>query len=85
MVATIVLAVLVLVATGSLAVATNQGILLSFTMAVPANPLLPGEMVNGELHLKWTAPPGTAGRTLAASTPHHYNRLSRDLRWTQPS
>ncbi len=45
-------------ATASLAVAKNQGVLLSFTMAVPPNPLLPGEMVNGELHLKWTVPPG---------------------------
>jgi hypothetical protein len=45
-------------ATGSLGVAKNQGVLLSFTMAVPPNPLFPGEMVNGELHLKWTVPPG---------------------------
>ncbi|HYK42686.1 MAG TPA: hypothetical protein VE007_09870, partial [Thermoanaerobaculia bacterium] len=45
-------------ATGSLAVANNQGVLLSFTMAVPQSPLLPGEMVNGELHLKWSVPPG---------------------------
>jgi hypothetical protein len=44
-------------ATGSLAVAKNQGVLLSFTMAVPQI-LHPGEMVNGELHLKWTVPPG---------------------------
>jgi len=45
-------------ATGSLAVANNQGVLLSFTMAVPPSPFVPGEMVNGELHLKWTVPPG---------------------------
>src|SRR5207253_6697629 len=45
-------------ATGGLAVAKNQGVLLSFTMAVPPSPLVPGEMVNGELHLKWTVPPG---------------------------
>ena len=47
-------------ATGSLGVANNQGVLLSFAMAVPQSPLLPGEMVNGELHLKWTVPPGGA-------------------------
>jgi hypothetical protein len=45
-------------ATGALAVAKNQGVLLSFTMAVPPTPLVPGEMVNGELHLKWTVPRG---------------------------
>jgi len=60
-------------ATGGLAVAKSQGVLLSFTMAVPPNPLLPGEMVNGELHLKWTVPPGGTlhpplGGTLAMST-----------------
>jgi hypothetical protein len=38
-------------------VAKNQGVLLSFTMAVPQI-LRPGEIVNGELHLKWTVPPG---------------------------
>jgi len=45
-------------ATGALAVAKNQGVLLSFTMAAPPSPLFPGEMVNGELHLKWTVPRG---------------------------
>lgn len=44
-------------ATGSLGVAQGQGVLLSFTMAVPQI-LRPGEMVNGELHLRWTVPPG---------------------------
>jgi hypothetical protein len=45
-------------ATGSLGVAQGQGVLLSFTMAVPQIPLQPREMVDGELHLKWTIPPG---------------------------
>jgi hypothetical protein len=59
-------------ATGSLAVAKNQGVLLSFTLAVPQI-WQPGEMVNGELHLKWTVPPGGAlhplrDRTIAAAT-----------------
>lgn len=49
-------------ATGALGVAKNQGVLLSFTMPTPP-PILPNapwlpEMVNGELHLKWTIPPG---------------------------
>jgi hypothetical protein len=41
-----------------LAVAKKKGILLSFTMAVPPSPLVPGEMVDGELHLRWTIPRG---------------------------
>jgi hypothetical protein len=49
-------------ATGSLSVAKNQGVLLSFTMPTPPL-ILPNtpwrpEMVNGELHLKWTIPQG---------------------------
>lgn len=46
----------------ALAVAANQGVLLSFTVPtpppmVPNTPWLP-EMVNGELHLTWTIQPG---------------------------
>ncbi len=49
-------------ATGGLAVARSQGVLLSFTMPLQTNPLFPAEMVNGELHLKWTIPPGGTRR-----------------------
>jgi len=53
-------------ATGSLAVARNQGVLLSFTIPTPP-PILPNqpwlpEMVDGELHLTWTIPPGKGVR-----------------------
>jgi hypothetical protein len=43
-------------ATASMSVASNQGVLISFTMAVPK--LGEGEMVHGELHLRWTVPGG---------------------------
>lgn len=44
-------------ATGSLGVSQNQGVLLSFTVPAAPIPLL-SDMVDGELHLKWTIPPG---------------------------
>jgi hypothetical protein len=52
-------------ASGALGVAQNQGVLLSFTMPtpppfVPNQPWIP-EMVNGELHLKWTVPANATG------------------------
>ena len=52
-------------ATGGLGIAQNQGVLLSFTIPtpppfVPNQPWIP-EMVNGELHLKWTVPPNATG------------------------
>ena len=43
-------------ATAGMSVAPNQGVLISFTMPVPDSG--EGEMVNGELHLKWSAPRG---------------------------
>ena len=44
-------------ATGSLAFANNQGVLLSFKVPLITDPLFK-EMVNGELHLKWIVPRG---------------------------
>lgn len=46
-------------ATAGMSVSQNQGILISFTMPVPNSG--EGEMVNGELHLKWTMPRGGIG------------------------
>ena len=46
-------------ATAGMSVAQSQGILISFTMPVPDSD--EGEMVNGELHLKWTMPRGGIG------------------------
>ena len=43
-------------ATAGMSVAQNQGVLISFTMPVPDSD--EGEMVNGELHLKWSSPGG---------------------------
>jgi hypothetical protein len=43
-------------ATAGMSVAQNQGVLISFTMPAPDSG--EGEMVNGELHLKWSAPRG---------------------------
>lgn len=58
-------------ATAGMSVAQNQGILISFTMPVPDSG--EGEMVNGELHLKWTMPRGggiAPVRTFRAAVAH---------------
>jgi len=42
----------------AMGVANGQGVLLSFTVPLNPNPLFPQEMVDGEIHLRWTVPPG---------------------------
>ena len=59
-------------ATAGMSVAQNQGVLISFTMPVPQSG--EGEMVDGELHLKWTIsgrvfqPPGTLSTATTRTT-----------------
>jgi len=57
--------------TAGMSVAANQGVLISFKMPVPQSG--EGEMVDGELHLKWTIsgrvfqPPGTLSPATAGT------------------